>query len=213
MADEMLCDCEAMRRSAGVEMGDDRIFDETTIFNFRHLLERHGMTKAILAEVSAHLTDKWITLRLGNLADATIIDVPSSTKNKARTRDPDMSTTRKGNDRYFGMKTHIGVGAESGMIQSLEVTTAKVHDNRVGYELLHGEETSVEADKGDISAEREAECSMDGKAGGVMRKVPQVVHFFWVTKRQFGHVKTRYRGLVKNRSPLSLCSRSATCSC
>ena len=137
-----------MRRFAGVELDDDRILDETTIFNFRHLLERHGMTKAIFAEVSAHLADKGITLRSGNLVDATIIDEEQG---------PDMSTTRKGNDRYFGMKTHIGVDVESGMIHSIEATTAKVHDSRVWYELLQGDATSVAADKGYINAEREAE--------------------------------------------------------
>ena len=93
---------EAMRRFAGVELGDDRIPDETTILNFRHLLERYRLTEAIFAEVSAHLADKGITLRSGTLVDATIIDAPSSTKNKAKARDPEMSSTKKGNDWYFG---------------------------------------------------------------------------------------------------------------
>ena len=98
MAEETLYDSEAMRRFAGIELGDDRIPDETTILNFRHLLERHGLTEAIFAEVNAHLTDKGITLRSGTLVDATIIDAPSSTKNKAKARDPEMSSTKKGND-------------------------------------------------------------------------------------------------------------------
>jgi len=102
MAEETLYDSEAMRRFAGVELGDDRIPDETTILNFRHLLERYRLTEAIFAEVSAHLADKGITLRSGTLVDATIIDAPSSTKNKAKARDPEMSSTKKGNDWYFG---------------------------------------------------------------------------------------------------------------
>jgi hypothetical protein len=102
MAEETLYDCEAMRRFAGIELGDDRIPDETTILNFRHLLERHGLTQAIFADVNAHLADKSITLRSGTLIDATIIDAPSSTKNKAHARDPEMSSTKKGNDWYFG---------------------------------------------------------------------------------------------------------------
>lgn len=104
MAEEMRYDSEAMRRFAGIELGDDRIPDETSILNFRHLLERHGLTEAIFAEVNAHLADKGITLRVGTLVDATIIDAPSSTNNKARARDPDMSSTKKGNDWYFGMR-------------------------------------------------------------------------------------------------------------
>src|SRR6056297_3567323 len=143
MAEEMLYDSEAMRRFAGIELGDDRIPDETTILNFRHLLERHGLTEAIFAEVSIHLADKGITLRSGTLVDATIIDAPSSTKSKARARDPEMSSTRKGNDWYFGMKAHVGVDAHSGVVHSLETSTGSVHDSRVWDELLHGEETSV----------------------------------------------------------------------
>jgi IS5 family transposase len=223
MAEEMLYDSDAMRRFAGIELGDDRIPDETTILNFRHLLERHGLTEAIFAEVNAHLADKGVTLRSGTLVDATIIDAPSSTKNTAGARDPEMSSTKKGNDWYFGMKAHVGVDAESGVVHSLETSTAKVHDSQVRDELLHGDETSVWADKGYVSAEREAAFSGPGKVWGVMRKAPKggelhptdrdinriiamvrarVEHPFRVVKRQFGHVKTRYRGLAKNRAQL-----------
>ena len=148
MAEETLYDSEAMRHFAGIELGDDRIPDETTILNFRHLLERHGLTQAIFADVNAHLSDKGITLRSGTLIDATIIDAPSSTKNKTGARDPEMSSTKKGNDWYFGMKAHIGVDADSGVTHSLETSTAKLHDSQVWDALLHGEETSVWADKG-----------------------------------------------------------------
>jgi len=168
MAEEMLYDSEAMRHFAGIELGDDRIPDETTILNFRHLLERHGLTEAIFAGVNAHLADKGITLRSGTLVDATIIDAPSSTKNRAGARDPEMSSTKKGNDWYFGMKARIGVDVDSGTVHSLEATTAKVHDSRVWDKLLHGEETSVWADKGYVSAEREATFTKDGKVWGVM---------------------------------------------
>ena len=223
MAEETLYDSEAMRRFTGIELGDDRIPDETTILNFRHLLERHGMTEAIFAEVNAYLADKGMTLRSGTLVDATIIDAPSSTKNKARARDPEMSSTRKGNDWYFGMKAHVGVDAHSGVVHSLETSTGSVHDSRVWDELLHGEETSVWADRGYVSAEREAAFTGRGKVWGVMRKAPRggrlhpadedinriiamvrakVEHPFRVVKRQFGHVKTRYRGLAKNRAQL-----------
>jgi len=223
MAEETLYDSEAMRRFAGIELGDDRIPDETTILNFRHLLERHGLTQAIFADVNAHLADRGITLRSGTLVDATIIDAPSSTKNKARARDPEMSSTKKGNAWSFGMKAHVGVDADSGVVHSLETSTAKLHDSQVWDELLHGEEASVWADKGYVSAEREAAFAGPGKVWGVMRKAPKgsplhpidaqinrviamvrakVEHPFRVIKRQFGYVKTRYRGLAKNRAQL-----------
>jgi IS5 family transposase len=223
MAEETLYDSEAMRRFAGIELGDDRIPDETTILNFRHLLERQGLTEAIFAEVNAHLADKGVTLRSGTLVDATLIDAPASTKNKAGKRDPEMTSTKKGNDWYFGMKAHIGVDADSGVTHSLQTTTAKVHDSQVWDDLLHGGETSVWADKGYVSAEREAAFQGPGKFWGVMRKAPRggeldpieadinriiamvrakVEHPFRVIKRQFGYVKTRYRGLAKNRAQL-----------
>ena len=223
MAEETLYDSESMRRFAGIELGDDRIPDETTILNFRHLLERHGLTEALFAEVNGHLAEKGITLRSGTLVDATIIDAPSSIKNKAGARDPEMSSTKKGNAWYFGMKAHVGVDVDSGIVHSVEATTAKVHDSRVWDELLHGDETSVWADKGYVSAEREAAFCKDEKVWGVMRKAPKggkldeideatnrviarvrakVEHPFRVLKRQFGHMKTRYRGLAKNRAQL-----------
>jgi transposase, IS5 family len=174
MAEEMLYDSEAMRRFAGIELGDDRIPDETTILNFRHLLERHGLTEAIFADVNAHLADRGITLRSGTLVDATIIDAPSSTKNKAKARDPEMSSTKKGNDWYFGMKAHVGVDADSGIVHSLETTTAKTHDSQVWDELLHGKETSVWADKGYVHARREAAFTKKSDSfWGVMRKAPK----------------------------------------
>jgi transposase, IS5 family len=223
MAEETLYDSEAMRRFARIELGDDRIPDETTILNFRHLLERHGLTEALFAEVNAHLADKGITLRSGTLVDATIIDAPSSTKNKARARDPEMSSTKKGNDWYFGMKAHVGVDLDGGTVHSLDTTTAKVHDSQVWDELLHGAESSVWADKGYVNSEREAAFKAPGKVWGVMRKAPKgsplhpvdaqnnriiamvrakVEHSFRVLKRQFGYMKTRYRGLSKNRAQL-----------
>ena len=173
MAEERLYDSEAMRRFAGIELVDDRIPDETTIFNFRRLLERHALTEAIFAEVNAHLADKGITLRSGTPVDATIIDAPSSTKNKARARDPEMSSTKNGNTWYFGMNAHIGVDADSGVTHSLDTRTAKVHDSQLWDELLHGEEASVWADKGYDSAEREVAFKGPGKVWGVMRKAPK----------------------------------------
>ncbi len=223
MAEEMLYDSEAMRRFAGIELGDDRIPDETTILNFRHLLERHGLTEALFKEVNGHLADKGITLRSGTLVDATIIDAPSSTKNEAKARDPEMSSTKKGNTWYFGMKAHVGVDADSGVVHSLDTSTAKLHDSQVWDDLLHGGETSVWADKGYVSAERKDAFEGPGKFWGVMRKAPKggklhpidesinriiamvrakVEHPFRVLKRQFGYTKTRYRGLAKNRSQL-----------
>jgi len=223
MAEESLYDSEAMRRFAGIELGDDRIPDETTILHFRHLLERHDLAEALFEEVNAYLEEKGIGFRAGTLVDATIIPAPSSTKNKARARDPDMSSTKKGNTWHFGMKAHVGVDSITGVVHSLEATTARLHDGQVWDELLHGNETSVWADKAYVNSEREAAFTGAGGFWGVMRKAPKggeldpidarinrmiamvrakVEHPFRVVKRQFGHRKTRYRGLAKNRAHL-----------
>ncbi|MCA0957398.1 IS5 family transposase [Mameliella alba] len=223
MAEETLYDSDAMRRFAGIELGDDRIPDETTILNFRHLLEKHALTETLFAEVNSHLADQGITLRSGTLVDATIIDAPSSTKNEAQARDPEMSSTKKGNEWFFGMKAHVDVDAESGIVHSMETTTAKVYDSQVWDDLLHGAETSAWADKGYVSAAGEAAFSGPGKFWGVMRKAPKggaphpideginriiamvrtrIEHPFRVLKRQFGYLKTRYHGLAKNRAQL-----------
>ena len=184
MAEETLYDSEAMRRFAGIELGYDRIPDETTILNFRHLLERHGLTQAIFAEVNTHLADKGITLRSGTLVDVSrrtpcvraslrrIIDAPPSTRNKAGARDPGMSSTKKANNWYFGSeadrksiqwidfpaKAHIGVDADSGIVHSLDTSTAKLHDARVWDDLLHGDEVSVRAE---LPLERHRHCLSD----------------------------------------------------
>ena len=227
-----------VRRDRGPKWG--RVSPKDAILNFRHLLERHGLTQSIFADVNdvnAHFAVKGITLRSGTLVDATIIDAPSSTKNKEKTRDPEMSSTRKGNDWYLGSEAdqksirgidfptnaHVGVDSRNGVVHSLQTTTARVHDSQVWDELLHGKETSVWADKGYVNAARAAEFSGPGKFWGVMRKAPKgddlhplddrinrliakvrakVEHPFRVIKRQFGHVKARYRGLAKNRAQI-----------
>ncbi len=194
-----------VRRDRGHRCG--RVSPEDAILDFRHLLEQHALTGKLVAEVNRHLADQGITLRSGTLVDATIIDAPSSTKNEAKARDPEMSSTKKGNDWFFGMKAHVGVDAESGIVHSVETTTAKVHDSQVWDELLHGAETSVWADKGYVSAAREAAFGGPGKFRGVMRKAPKgcalhpadahinriiamvrarVEHPFRMLKRQFG---------------------------
>ena len=130
-------------RTAAHAAGDDRIPDETTILNFRHLLEKHQLTQKLIVEVTIHLDNQGITLCSGTLVNAAIIDAPSSTKNEVSARNPEMSSTKKGNDWFFEKKAHVGLDAQSGIVQSLETTTAKTHDSLVWNDLLHGKETSA----------------------------------------------------------------------
>jgi IS5 family transposase len=153
-----------MRRFAGIDLISERIPDETTILAFRHLLERHDLGKQIFETVKAHLKANGMAMKQGTIIDATLIAAPSSTKNKKGERDPEMHQTKKGNQWYFGMKVHIGVDKDNGLIHSVETTSANVHDLTPAADLLHGEETVVYADAGYQGIEKREE--MQGKAIG-----------------------------------------------
>jgi len=219
--EDALHDTPVMRQFAGLDAGIDRMPDETTILHFRHLLERHDLGLRILAEVNALLIEKGLLLRQGTIVDATLIAAPSSTKNAEGKRDPAMSQTKKGNQYYFGAKAHIGVDMDSGLVHTVEVTTAKVADIKMTEKLLHGEEKLSIGDGGyhrndrtlgrthestgpkmltpfkrkageDLSSEQRA---FNRLLASVRAKVE---HPFRVLKRQFGFVKVRYRGMEKN---------------
>ena len=222
--EDALIEVPTMRRFAGIDLISDRIPDETTILSFRHLLEKHDLGKQIFETVKAHLKANGMAMKQGTIIDATLIAAPSSTKNKKGERDPEMHQTKKGNQWYFGMKVHIGVDKENGLIHSIETTSANVHDLTPASELLHGEETVVYADSGYQGIEKREE--MKGKAigfrvamrPGKRRALPDTPegrlddlietakahirakgeHPFRVIKRQFGFQKTRLRGMLKN---------------
>jgi hypothetical protein len=119
---------ESLRRFADIDIAVDVIPDETTILNFRHLLERHELTKKIFDKTQRYLTEKGLLLREGTIVDATIISAPSCTKNRDNTRDQEMKQTKKGNQWYFGMKAHVGTDTGKGLAHSVVVTDAGVHD-------------------------------------------------------------------------------------
>ena len=125
-----------------------KVPDETTILNFRHLLERHGLGQVLFESIKNHLSEEGLILKEGTIVDASIIEAPSSTKNRKRERDLEMKQTRKGNQGHFGMKLHVGVDEQSGLVHSLPTTSANVHDLRASEELLHGEEVRVWGDAG-----------------------------------------------------------------
>jgi IS5 family transposase len=222
--EDALIEVPTMRRFAGIALISDRIPDETTILAFRHLLEQNNLGEEIFEAVKAHLKANGMAMKQGTIVDATIIAAPSSTKNKAGERDPEMHQTKKGNQWYFGMKVHLGVDSESGLIHSVETTAANVHDLTPAAELLHGEETVVYGDAGYQGIEKRTEMQGRGigfriaMRPGKRRALPdtpegrvddlietakahvraKVEHPFRVIKRQFGFQKTRLRGMLKN---------------
>lgn len=222
--EEALHDMPVMRAFAGLDAGVDAIPDETTILNFRHLLEAHGLAEAVFAEVNRLLAEKGLLLRQGTLVDATLIAAPSSTKNREGQRDPEMSQTKKGNQWYFGMKAHIGVDADSGLVHTVVGTTAKVPDMAMFETCLHGDEERVAADRGYDYPRLRAYLGERGVADYIAHKAKpgrplcawaahlnrliarlraKGEHPFRVVKRQFGYVKVRYRGLAKNTAQLT----------
>jgi IS5 family transposase len=222
-AEEALYDIQSMRTFCGLELGRDAIPDETTILNFRHLLERHALTKAIFAAVAEHLEAKGEMLRVGTIVDATLIAASPSTKNRQQKRDPEMSSSKKGNQWYFGMKAHGGVDAESGRVHTAGVTTGKVHDAKVMHRLIREDDRAVYGDKGYANDEKRRAAEDAGvlwavkekaKPGGELTKRQRarnrrfgkvrakVEHVFRVVKCQFGYRKVRYRGIEKNGAQL-----------
>ena len=145
--EDMLYEIESVRRFARLRLTGP-LPDETTILNFRHLLERHGLGRGLFEEINAHLAERGYRVRAGTIVDASIIAAPSSTKNREGARDPEMHQTRKGNEWHFGMKAHIGVDAETGLVHGVRATPANTHDLREAGALLHGGEEEVWADAG-----------------------------------------------------------------
>ena len=222
--EEALYDTPVMRRFAGLG-GLDTVPDETTILNFRRLLETHDLARQMLEQVNTFLSRKGLSLRGGTIVDATIIAAPSSTKNGDGRRDPEMHQTKKGNQWYFGMKAHIGVDDESGLVHHVECTAANASDVTVAHRLLHGQEETVCGDSGYTGLDKREEMQGKGDLGYLIAAKPSVLkqikrksgqklarelehakaslrakveHPFRVIKRQFGYTKVRYRGLVKN---------------
>ena len=146
--EEALFDVPLYREFAGLDNGNVRLPDESTILRFRHLLETHKLAGPMLATVNDVLRDKGLMLRIGTVVDATLISAPSSTKNDSGQRDPEMHQTKKGNQWYFGMKAHIGVDAQSGLVHTVKGTAANVNDVVEANGLLHGDETNVFGDAG-----------------------------------------------------------------
>ena len=226
--EEALHDMPVFREFAGLEAWDERLPDESTILRFRHVLEKHKLAAQILQTVNNVLSAKGVMLKSGTVADATLIPAPSSTKNSSGERDPEMKQSRKGQQWYFGMKCHIGVDIESGLVHTVKGTSGAVNDVIEANSLVRPSDRDVFADAGYQGAGKRPDARDDvtwhiamrpGKRRTLdlakpmdalteqMERVKagiraRVEHPFRVLKRQFGHAKVRYRGLAKNTAQL-----------
>jgi IS5 family transposase len=229
--EDVLYDMPMFREFAKLDASEDNLPDESTILRFRHLLEAHSLSVQILVTVNVTLAAKGLYLKSGTVVDATLISAPKSTKNGSGERDPEMHQTKKGNQGHFGMKVHIGVDADSGLVYTVKGKAANAHDTTLASELLHGKETDVFADSGYRGFHKREEVikdhaeinlyvatmpshrkalDKDTPMGAIMEVLEktrariraEVEHPFRAIKRQFGHVKSRYRRLVKNPAQL-----------
>ena len=206
-----------------------RLPDESVILRFRHRLEKHKLAEQILETVNELLAQHGLLLKVGTAVDATLIAAPTSTKNKDRTRDPEMHSSKKGSQWYFGMKAHIGVDAESGLVHTVRGTSGHVSDIAEANSLARtATRASPFGDAGYQGIEKRPDARADviwhvamrpGKRRALNKKNAadamidqaeklkagiraKVEHPFRVIKRQFGFVKVRYRGLKKNTAQL-----------
>ena len=228
--EDAICDSYAMRRFLGLDFTVEQVPDATTLLHFRHLLEKHELGRKLLESQAEMFEEQGWIMHGGSIVDATIIAAPSSTKNAAGARDPEMRQTKKGNQWYFGMKVHLGVDKDSGLIHSVVTTSANVHDLTPAAELLHGDEEVVYADAGYQGIDKRSD--MTGKTTtfrvamrpGKRRVLPDTPegklldliemakahvrakgeHPFRVIKQQFGFQKTRLRGMAKNRCKVNV---------
>jgi IS5 family transposase len=234
LADEALedaiYDSQALRDFIGIDLVAEQVPDATTLLRFRRLLEEHRLTRELLTEINAYLEEKGLLLKQGTLVDATLIAAPPSTKNREKQRDPEMHQTKKGNQWYFGMKAHIGVDMETGVVHSVHCTAANESDVSHAHEVLHGDEKSVHLDAGytgvakrDEHKNRDVKWFVAGKRGeiaalpeGEYKKAAKslekakaqirafVEHPFHVVKDLFGYRKVSYRGLAKNDARMQI---------
>lgn len=226
--EDAVYDSQSIRRFVGIDLARESAPDATTLLKFRRLLETHGLTRRIFETINGHLAQKGLTMREGTIVDATIIAAPPSTKNRDKARDPEMHQAKKGNEWHFGMKAHIGVDLESGLVHTLVGTAANVSDVTQAHALLHGDETDVLGDSGYQGVQKREEnkdseinwhvAMRPGKRkvlgtdrlGRLLEQYEQakarirakVEHPFHVVKNLFRHRKTRYRGLAKNTAQL-----------
>jgi len=224
--EDAIYDRISFQKFLNIDIGVDNIPDETTILNFRHLLEKHKLSAILFNEINRYLEEKNLLLKEGTAIDATLISAPTSTKNKKKKRDPEMSSTKKGENYYFGMKTHIGVQSKGKpIIHSIDTTTAKDHDSTKTEDLLHGDETDIFADKAYDNREIKQFCRKNNIFYGITNKAKsnkklsnkqkkrnkqfssvraKVEHPFQIIKCQWNYRKTRYRGLMKNTNQIQM---------
>ena len=189
--EDALYDSHAMREFVGIDLAREQVPDATTLLKFRRLLEQHQLGQAILQQINGHLSEQGLLMREGTMIDATIVAAPSSTKNQAGSRDPEMHQTKKGNQWHFGLKAHIGADSDSGAVHSVHVTAANESDVANAHHLLHGDEKHVHADAGFTGVEKRDEVKAAQQQGRIKADVN------WHVAERRHKIKVMPEGLTK----------------
>ena len=229
--EDAIYDSYAMRKFTGIDFMSGSVPDETTLCNFRHLLEEHELNKQFFEAINRVMEQTGHIMKGGTIVDATIIDAPSSTKNAEKKRDPEMHSTKKGNQWRFGMKCHVGVDAGSGLAHTIVTTPANIHDVTVSSELIREDDEVVYGDSAYLGVQKRPEVANDEHLSSIDYRINlrpgrfpkvsdnaidwtrhieklkssvrcKVEHIFRIIKCQFGYRKVRYRGLKKNENRL-----------
>lgn len=218
-AEDALYEIASLRRFAGIEWGETSVPDETTILNFRRLLEQHQRTAALMNTINDGLEREGLLLKGGTMVDATLIHAAPSTKHQDKARDPERHQTRKGNQWYFGMKIHVGADVDSGLAHTVSVTPAHVADLTERPNRLREDDRAVFGDAAYANNHYQRAARRAGVYWGVALKArpksrlgasqkqrnrkhsslrSRVAHLFRVIQCQFGYTQVRYQGLAKN---------------
>lgn len=236
--EDAIYDSYAFRKFMGINFLEEQVPDATTLLHFRRMMEESKIGEQLFRAINYVIEQSGYLMRGGTIVDATIINAPSSTKNAEKARDPEMHQTKKGNEWRFGMKCHAGVDAGSGLVHTIEVTAANVHDINVTAKLIRADDEVVYGDSGYLGIEKREEIQSDehlsaldyriNRRPGKLPKVSdnaidweryienrksstrcKVEHLFHIIKNLFGYSKAVYRGLSKNLNRLHILCASA----
>ena len=226
--EDAIYDSYAMRQFMHIDFITEQVPDATTLLNFRHLIEDNKLAKKLFNDVNSRLEKAGLIMRGGSIVDATIIDAPSSTKNRTGKRDPEMHQTKKGNQWYHGMKIHTGVDAGSGYVHTITATAANVSDIEETHNLLRHDDKVCYLDSGYTGIEKRPEIVGNDYLSAIEYRVAmkpsrlktaktfkginwerqiesrkastrcKVEHPFLIVKNFFGYSKVAYKGLAKN---------------
>lgn len=226
--EDAIYDSYAMRVFMKIDFMSESVPDATTLLNFRHLLEEHGIGERIFADIKSRLDKAGLIMHGGTIVDATIISAPSSTKNAEGKRDPEMHQTKKGNQWYHGMKVHAGVDAGTGFVHTIEGTAANVHDSAIAHKLVREDDEVMYGDSGYLGIDKQEVVVNDAHLSKIDYRINlrpsslkitdkysginwdkeiehqkssvrcKVEHVFLIVKNYFGYKKVVYRGIAKN---------------